>query len=188
MGAKIFFSYGIVIICMVVLAGCAASGVSPADMQKRQQALSVSDHLIVPGDRIGPVRLGMGMDEVIAMLGQPDVIFELDDGTMDHRVYPQWRYWSMNLVVDFDMSTAPAVTAVSTQNWTDKPLTIIYRTAGGVGLGSSFFDAKRDQSGSPTVDTVCNDGHKMLDYPNIEFLSHSNTSGTISIITVFPER
>ena len=124
------------------LAGCAASGASAADMQKRQQAMAQSDHLIVPRERIGPVRLGMGMDEVIAELGQPDF-----NGVMngDH---PLWRYWSLNLTIGFDNSSAPAVYCVETNTWTDSPLLTLFNTTEGIHIGSSSFDVKRAY-GSP---------------------------------------
>ncbi len=127
------------------LAGCGASGASAADLQKRQSAMAQSDHLIVPGQRIGPVRLGMGMDEVVAELGQPDFTETVDEG------HPSWRYWSLNLTVVFDRSSAPAVDWVETNTWTDSPLLTVFRTADGLHIGSSSFDVKRAY-GSPEKD------------------------------------
>src|ERR1041384_2357686 len=65
------FRKAFVSICLAIAAllplGCAStSSVSTADLQKRQQAMAKSDLLIVPGQRVGPIRLGMGWDEVIA--------------------------------------------------------------------------------------------------------------------------
>ncbi len=127
------------------LTGCAAGRASAADLQKRQQAMAQSDQLIVPDQRIGPVRLGMGMDEVIAELGQPDFTDKVDGG------HPSWRYWSLNLTVVFDRSSAPAVDWIETNTWTDSPLLTVFRTAEGLHIGSSSFDVKRAY-GSPEVD------------------------------------
>jgi len=121
---------------VVLLAGCASSGVSAADMQKRQQAVAASDLLIVPGERIGPVRLGMGMDELVAKLGQPDIVIHqiVDD---------RWDYRSLNLMVGIDHSAAPAVNDISNVNWSDAPLLTVFKTAEGIGIGASSFDVKR---------------------------------------------
>jgi hypothetical protein len=124
------------------LAGCSESGASAADMQKRQQAIAQSDHHIVPGQRIGPIRLGMGMDEVLAELGQPDKIWTHRSGDTD------WNYWSLNLVVGFDNSSAPTVLWIEDRTWTGVPVHVVFRTAEGIGVGSSSFDVKRAY-GSP---------------------------------------
>ncbi len=158
----------------LLLAGCAASGASAADLQKRQQAMAQSDQLIVPDQRIGPVRLGMDMDEVVAELGQPDF-----KGVMngDH---PSFRYWSLNLTVGFDNSSAPAVYWVETNTWTDSPLLIVFRTDNGIHIGSSSFEVKRAY-GSPErsyPDTMIYDSRKFTFV--IENYANINPSWTVN--------
>lgn len=144
----------------LLAAGCATSGsnVSPADMQKRQQALANSDHLIVPGQRIGPIRLGMGMDEVVATLGQPDYANTAYGWTT-------WKYVSLNMSISFPSGAAPGVNSVSAVAWNDSgktigestwadvnPVTTVFQTANGIGLGSSTFDVKRGYASSNYTD------------------------------------
>jgi hypothetical protein len=126
----------------LLVTGCLESKAPSADLQKRQQTLEQSDHLIVPGQRIGPVRLGMGMDELAATLGQPDSIQKRSGA---------WLYWSLDLVVAFDSSAAPAVAGVTNTTWTGDPPRALFKTAEGIGIGSSSFDVKRTY-GSPDED------------------------------------
>ena len=146
----------------LMLTGCGSMlgsgrGASASDQQKVQQALAASDHLIVPGERIGPIRLGMGMDEVVAILGQPDNGAKTYYGQDDVK----WHYLSINLVVYFSGGTAPTVESVqttagaksgrplelATSTWADfAPINIAFRTANGVELGSTSFDAARAYS------------------------------------------
>jgi hypothetical protein len=147
-----FIKFSLLAALALMLAGCdsisgSSNNVSAADMQKRQQALAASDLLIVPGGRIGPVRLGMGLDEVFAKLGQPDYI---NPGTEDRLL--QWQYWSLNLNVDFDNSAAPAVVEIANMDWTNAPLLTIFRTDKGIGIGSTSFDVQRAYGRPSTSD------------------------------------
>lgn len=135
-------SLGIGAAMLVSAGGCASScAPSAADMQRRQQALAASDHLIVPGERIGPIRIGMGMDEVQALLGRPDSV------KTDHPIYISWRYSSLNLLITFEKSATPSTEAVTTTTWAfqgDTPnVTTVFHTAEGVALNVSPFDVKR---------------------------------------------
>ncbi len=139
------------------LFGCASTGtnaVSGANLQKRQQALAKSDLLIVPGQRIGPVRLGMGWDEVIATLGEPDFSYT-NTGDIT-KIDTQMRYWSLNLEVFFDTSATPTVKSIrvvaypsksiefGSLTWADlEPVATAFKTADGIGLGASSFDVAR---------------------------------------------
>lgn len=112
------------------------------------------DNLIVPFRRIGAVRLGMGMDEVRAMLGNPSGRIRADNisgGT--------WYYEALNLTVNFDRGAAPIVTSVSTIGWGRKskklgnlfwkdiqPVKVNFQTAEGIGIGASAFDVRRAYS------------------------------------------
>jgi hypothetical protein len=146
----------------LMLAGCdsisgSGGGASAADQQKRQQAMASSDHLIVPGERIGPIRLGMGMDEVAATLGQPDVAYKPFTG----HDFVTWNYLSLNLIVNFSEGAAPTVTSIKTTAWSRSgqalplasstwadfnPINAVFQTANGVELGSTSFEAARAYS------------------------------------------
>lgn len=142
-----------------VFFGCASTSsnnASNADLQKRKQALANSDLLIVPGQRIGPVRLGMGWDEVIAALGEPDYSYTNTGDPL--KIDTQMRYFSLNLQIFFTTSAAPTVNSIKvlvypsngrtltfgSMTWADlEPVTTAFKTAEGIGLGASSFDVAR---------------------------------------------
>jgi hypothetical protein len=124
-------------------------GLSAADREKRLKALAASDHLIVPGQRVGPIYLDMAMDEVIAILGRPD-------SKQTTRDSYHWNYQDLNMQIDFSLGAAPSVRQVGTSAymkkpidtnsmvWSDlKPLTVVFHTQNGIQLGASSFDVKR---------------------------------------------
>lgn len=128
---------------------CYGDSVSAADQEKRRQAMAASDHLIVPGERIGPIRLGMGMDQVLETLGRPD-------STQTTRDSYHWHYSNLNMQLDFDLGAAPSVRQVetgayrdksidtNTMGWSDlKPVTTVFHTDNVIQLGASSFDVKR---------------------------------------------
>jgi hypothetical protein len=89
-----------------------------------------SDHRIVPGQRIGSIRIGMLMDEVTAALGQPSKKYQDDGGA-------QYIYDSGGrLYVVFTGRIAPRVVGVTTESPS-------YVTDKGIRVGSSVFDAAR---------------------------------------------
>lgn len=131
-----------------LMVGCdtLSNGVSADDMQKRQQALANSDRLIVPGQRIGPIRLGMYMNQVADILGQPDHSWNQYGNQV-------WQYNSLNLSIVFNTAAAPSVYSVSTtafndtgksigqSTWADEnPVMTFFQTSNGVKLGSTSYD------------------------------------------------
>lgn len=148
--------------------GCASTGsnsVSGADVQKRQQALARSDLLIVPGQRVGPIRIGIGWDEVIATLGEPDFSYVNTGDPL--KIETQMRYHSLNLEIVFGGSATPMVklmrvvarstkqTYCQASNWAEmEPVTTAFKTAEGIGLGSSSFDVARTYGPYEAVGTV----------------------------------
>jgi hypothetical protein len=112
-----------------------------------------SDRLIVPGQRIGPIRLGMGMDEVVITLGKPDYDDPGQGGT-------SWVYSSLNMTILFSGGTAPSVTSVLTKvnhqhskSFADilwgvdqDPIYTVFQTSKGIGLGATSFDVRRAYS------------------------------------------
>src|ERR1700686_4218362 len=151
-----------VVTVALMLTGCASgsgSSVSALDLQKRQQAFAAADHLIIPGERIGPIRLGMGMDEVAATLGKPDYAFPIKVEGSERTFGYEWKYFDLNMRVSFSSDSAPSVTIVETVAWSDsnhelgqltwadfRPIATRFQTANGLGLGASSFDIKREYS------------------------------------------
>src|SRR5438874_2473547 len=86
---------------------CSGDTVSHADQQKRRQAVASSDHLIVPGKRIGPIRLEMGMDEVMVTLGHPDWRQTATQPWERGVVGDTWYYTDLNLSIFFSVGTTP---------------------------------------------------------------------------------
>lgn len=136
-------------IALFLAGGCASSrAVSAADIKKRHQAVAQSDRLIVPGERIGPIRIGMGADELRAMLGQPEEI-QLSRSDLPSSA-TSWGYSSLGLRVVFDQSLTPSVSAVNTVDFrhflTPGVGTVegtAFHTAEGIALNASPFDIKR---------------------------------------------
>jgi hypothetical protein len=122
------------------------NNVSAADLQKRQQAMAASDHLIVPGQRIGPIHLGMGMDEALRTMGQPDRSYMMKNSSGESSGKQSWNYDSLNLSASFSDSSAPVVTEIITSAYGKPPIRTAFKTANGIGLGASSFDVKRAYS------------------------------------------
>jgi len=138
----------------LVLGGCALAptAVSPADLQKRQQAVAASDRLIVPEQRIGPIHLDMSMDAVTAALGAPDYT---NKDVRSGRI--TWAYESINLNIEFASDTIPYAISIITlaasrsgrddgtqTSWEDfKPVSAVFKTASGLGLGASSEEVVR---------------------------------------------
>jgi len=144
------------ILCAAVtLSGCATqSDVSDADMQMRQEAVAKTDHLIVPGQRVGPVRLGMGMDEVLATLGKPDWSY-INPGDYT-KIDTEMGYNSLDLLIYFTTGAAPTVSVIEVRantkesmlvgeiHWSDlMPVNDVFKTNRGFGLGASSYDVSR---------------------------------------------
>jgi hypothetical protein len=54
------------------VAGCAGAGIKATDPHLAGNRDMSYDHLIVPGERIGPVRMGASVSSVVQHLGEPD--------------------------------------------------------------------------------------------------------------------
>jgi hypothetical protein len=139
------------VLCVSASAKAKKIKLSAADLQKRQAVMASADHEIVPGRRIGPIRLGMGQDQVLEILGQPDY-----DIPGNRAFYPRYQYISLNLCVSFSGGSTPAVIVIDAQGWTGGHKTLgdtywkqiervemNWSTGTGVKLGSSSFDVKR---------------------------------------------
>lgn len=109
---------------MVVAAPCVAAVPSaPAPVSTE----------IVPGQSIGPARLGMSVDEATVALGPS---MEVGRG---RRWYPRF-----NVAVDFDAGVAVRITTISAK----------YRTPGGAGVGTADTEAARLVGDANSVKTT----------------------------------
>jgi hypothetical protein len=186
-----FTKYSIVVAMTLMLAGCVVpqgSRVSPYDLQKRQQAMASSDRLIVPGQRIGPIYLGMGMDQVVATLGQPDYVT-----VPPHTGLQLWKYDNLNLgIYCYGNSSAPSVTSIETVAWNDTgknlgqstwadviPVATVFQTNNGIGLGASTYDVRRAYS-----DYGYQDSGYGMNYTQLGVYFGMQSDRRISVITV----
>lgn len=169
MGRNLLIS--IVLAATFLLSGCQTPGLSNDNLLKRQRALAGSDLLIVPDQRIGPIQYGMDMDQVQALLGQPDdTIDSLKDsfGQSDARTY---YFDTMNLSLTFNPNDpAPTVTSISTYAWRWKkdifvavPLKVMFHTAEGIHIGSTTYDVQRAY-GVPTIYGAAGNGGYLMVY------------------------
>ncbi len=111
------------------------------------------DNLIVPSQRIGAIRLSMGMDEVQSMLGKPSGWVAADNAA---GIGPTYFYESLNLAMTFSSGAAPSVIGIRASGWTRgrktigntywkdiKPVNVSFKTVEGITIGSSAFDVVR---------------------------------------------
>lgn len=148
------------VIAVLLLAGCAGGGGGGSvdvwqgargNPQMQQQAMAKTDHLIVPGGRIGPIRLGMSMDEVTDTLGASPLYLNRHGGP--GLIGTTLKYPALNLTIDFDKSPTPTAFniqySVSARSnaataWSDfEPASVDFHTARGLTVGSTSFDASR---------------------------------------------
>jgi len=113
-----------------------------------------NDHLIVPGQRVGPIRLGMGMDEVLATLGKPAWSY-INPG--DYlKIDTEMNYPSLDLEIRFTAGATPTVKSITVTAYTKSSMLMnrvtwsdirhfnnVFHTAQGFGLGSSSFEVAR---------------------------------------------
>src|ERR1700730_17493594 len=90
-----------------MLAGAALGKDKGAKADAAKQQAAIQNTTIIPGRSIGPIRLGMGMDEVQAMLGKP-----FGWTNADNISGATWPYPDLNLSISFDRGAAPIVTSV----------------------------------------------------------------------------
>jgi len=119
--------------------------------------VTVPDNKIIPGERIGAIRLGMGMDEVQTLLGKP-TYWQDNLGFKDMANAMNWTYVDLNLQIWFTNSSTPHVAAIrciaiargrksipwNKVYWKDlRPVKVVFQTAEGIKIGSSTFDVIR---------------------------------------------
>ena len=98
---KTFLSFALTGLFVLGLAGCANMdpGVSLSDADVTR-LMAVNDNLIVPGERIGPVFIGMTETQLYQKLGNPSTTTRGDDGT-----WVRYEYDSLVLGIQVNPST-----------------------------------------------------------------------------------
>ena len=107
--------------------------------------IPLSDHEIVPSQRIGPIQLGMFEQDVVALLGQPTKVSDSynKSAVENDRIYYQCEqsnpgrcyrffYWYETLKLHVDFSMRPAARVRSVSVWSPG-----YTDKNGVGIGAS---------------------------------------------------
>jgi hypothetical protein len=88
--------------------GCSGGRGAPlGDPPPVQRAVSQSDDLIVPGERVGPFRLGMYLDEVRQQFGPPPKQHVLTAGNSE-----QLEYDYGNVLLEFSQGVTPSVKGI----------------------------------------------------------------------------
>jgi len=108
------------------LAGCANMNPGPSlSAAEVDRLMAINDNLIVPGQRIGPLFLGMTEAQLYKKLGDPVTI--LNNGE-----YTAYYYHGLDVAVLKSTGKVTQVTAESPQ----------YSTSDGIQVGSSLLDVK----------------------------------------------
>jgi hypothetical protein len=149
------------ILCLLLLPATLSL---PASAKKHDPAVDSSrvtspDNHIVPYQRIGAIRLGMGMDEVQSLLGKPyswTCVCLAPGSSKAMADADSWVYTDPNLQISFDRGAAPIVSGIATLAFSRKrktfgtlywkdidPVKVAFQTTSGIALGSSAFDVRR---------------------------------------------
>ena len=129
------------------------------------------DHKIIPGERVGPVQLGMSAEEVVGYWGRPEEIEpDKNGGTF-------YRYPSRGILVILSDDAKPEVSLIEV---TDKS----YATDKGVRVGSASTEVasahgKQDDERGETDRTY------LMAYRNLGLIFRvENTSGQVEAILI----
>lgn len=137
-----------------------------------------SDQLIVPGQRIGDIKLGMKMDEVIRILGDPDKDpTNTEDGLLEYQFMK-----SHLLIIDVEPSSKN-IKMLATG------LVPSYKTSNGIQIGSTMEDVQKQMGATKLI--KLNETSYTLKYPGkgIEFiLRDKDGSKTVFIILIRQRR
>jgi hypothetical protein len=98
---RIFINSAFIVLLLLNLAGCANTdpgvSLSATDVDR---LMAANDNLIVPGERIGPVFIGMTETQLYQKLGNPSTTTRGDDGT-----WVRYEYDSLVLGLQVNPST-----------------------------------------------------------------------------------
>jgi hypothetical protein len=110
------------------------------------RALDQSDYHIVASERrVGPIRLGMYMDEVATILGAPETVGGNGRDDCVRCIPVLWTYDKKNFQVMFSKGPTPFVTGITV--WDE----VKWVTAEGIRIGMSVFDVARTYGQDPLL-------------------------------------
>jgi len=167
-----FPSFAVAVIAALALGGC-ADLVPSGDRGAFSKAIQTSDKLIVPGDRIGPIRLGMSKDDVVRLLGTPEKVRKYLPGANWADEGYECIYDNGNFHVGFPAGPAPTVKEIKV--WDPQ-----------------FVTEKGVRSGDPTSDVLQKHGaptdamgyllwYEYDDRRLVFHLTHDQRVGSISV-------
>ena len=131
-----------------------------------------SDQLIVPGQRIGEIKLGMKMDEVIRILGDPDKDpTNTEDGLLEYQFMK-----SHLLIIDVEPKSK-SIKMLATG------LVSSYKTSNGIKIGSTMEEIQKQMGKTKLI--KLNKTSYTLKYPGkgIEFILRDK-DGTKSVFII----
>ena len=135
---KIAIKLAFISLFALYLVGCAnmnpGPSLSAADVDR---LMAINDNLIVPGERIGPLFLGMTEAQLYKKLGDADTI-------MNNGQYTIYNYHGLGVSVMKSTSKIIQVTAESSQ----------YSTSDGIHVGSSLLEVKSKLTLAETPNNV----------------------------------
>jgi len=117
---------------MLILVGCASASSGPSlSAENVARLMAVNDNLIVPGERMGPIFIGMTETELYQKLGNPSKTVRGQAGT-----WIAYEYGSIGLSSQVDPATH-RVNVVDNFGFYGEHKVIPYHTEEGITLGSS---------------------------------------------------
>jgi hypothetical protein len=174
------FLYSVGLLFVVALGGCASTSPTSSTSSPPAPATAIhepmEDHLIVPGQRIGPIYLGMTRSQLLQELGVPK---ETHMSSKDSKQLTNYTY-EVGLTVTVDDSGGTVCGLNTTSS--------AYMTKEGVGDGASDLEAKV-KLGSPTTTKQGWDGYAgrtKLEYLGIG-MSLIEERGTVSRIEIYSQ-
>lgn len=170
--------HALLLLTLLTLGACSTAP-SPKVLAQRKAALDNADLLIVPGERIGPLSIGMSMAKVEAVMG-PVHDSTVNYGSATPLLGPDWCYDSLNLCVTFAGPTGKKIvkqvytTAFNRSNAgikeerlaSDDPVSTAFHLENGIAIGSPAHTVKM------TYQDYANTSHTALTlrYPDLGLL------------------
>ena len=138
----------------------------------RSVATAQADNLIVPGERVGPIRLGMYREDVLKAFGQPSKTHTGQPSFWD--TYERRKHHWLDIWYGETGDTPYRVVSIDVHNLDE------YGTGNGVRTGSSVQDVLREYGSADTQD--CTGSHYcMLRYKGIIFVYDPQDNGIYKI-------